>query len=42
MNIYNIKYMNYEATFHNESNNIDLSLCMLIFFSISLVKIEIL
>ena len=32
INIYNIKYVYYKTTFHNESNNVDLALWMLIFF----------
>ena len=39
---YITKYIYYETIFHNESNNIDLALGILIVLSISLVKVEIL
>ena len=38
---YITKYIYYETIFHNESNNIDLALGILIVLSISLVKVEI-
>ena len=42
INTYDTKYTNYETTFYNKSNNIDLALSILKLLSISFIKVKIL